>query len=312
MARISGIQLLVAVIVLWAAAVWIFGAPDPHSAEPAAVPGATGAAGGGGTDAGETTSAETTTASTSSTSAPSASVDSSPAASSDSTALAERPPGPTPSADAAGATSAAPASGAAVSSAASAAGSQVASAPAPGSANPDPVAVSPVRPLPGSVAGDAAVSRIPGAGSDARGAEGAAIAPATRPQSWIEPPLSRIPPPPPSRGGVSSADAVAVEINTARRAAWEGRLGDALAHYRAAARLRPGDHVVWGEMGNVLWTMGRWAEAAYALEGAATLLVRAGELRAASELLPAVGAIDPGAAYRVQRLLQSAAQRDAG
>ena len=102
------------------------------------------------------------------------------------------------------------------------------------------------------------------------------------------------------------------QIDAARRAAWEGRLADALAHYRAAARLRPNDYVVWGEMGNVLWTMQRWSEAAYALEGAATLLVRAGELRAASDLVPAVGLIDPDAAYRVQRLLWTSSQRQPG
>ena len=65
-------------------------------------------------------------------------------------------------------------------------------------------------------------------------------------------------------------------------------------------------------MGNVLWAMQRWSEAVYALEGAATLLVRIGELRAANELLPAVGRIDPDAAYRVQRLLWAAAQGQSG
>ena len=56
----------------------------------------------------------------------------------------------------------------------------------------------------------------------------------------------------------------------------------------------------------------RWSEAVYALEGAATLLVRAGELRAASELVPAVARIDPEAAYRVQQLLWTAAQGQSG
>ena len=114
-------------------------------------------------------------------------------------------------------------------------------------------------------------------------------------------------------GGPSGlGNAVAGEIDAARRAAWEGRLPDALAHYRAAARIRPDSHVVWGEMGNVLWAMRRWSEAAYALEGAATLLVRAGELHAANELVPAVGRIDPDAATRIQRLLWAAAQRQSG
>ena len=47
-------------------------------------------------------------------------------------------------------------------------------------------------------------------------------------------------------------------------------------------------------------------------QGAATLLVRAGELRAASELVPAVGRIDRQAAYRIERLLWEAAQRRPG
>ena len=121
---------------------------------------------------------------------------------------------------------------------------------------------------------------------------------------------SHLPPPP----GYPALDdgALSGQLNAARRAAWEGRLADAVTHYRAAARLRPDDHVVWGEMGNVLWTMRRWPEAAYALEGAATLLVRAGELRAASELVPAVGRIDRQAAYRIERLLWEAAQRQPG
>ena len=132
---------------------------------------------------------------------------------------------------------------------------------------------------------------------------------ATRPHPWFEHPLSLPPPPPPPDFSAGDGDPVAGQIAAARRAAWEGRYMDALSHYRAAARIRPNDYVVWGEMGNVLWTMRRWPEAAYALEGAATLLVRAGELRAASELVPAVGRIDPEAAHRVQQRLWAAARR---
>ena len=118
-------------------------------------------------------------------------------------------------------------------------------------------------------------------------------------------------PPPPGYPALDDG-VLSGQLNAARRAAWEGRFADAVAHYRAAARLRPDNHVVWGEMGNVLWSMRRWPEAAYALEGAATLLVRAGELRAASELVPAVGRIDRQAAYRIERLLWEAAQRRPG
>ena len=138
--------------------------------------------------------------------------------------------------------------------------------------------------------------------------------PTTRPDTQHELPILRpLPsagsPPPWPDGTLADESAVASQLDAARRAAWEGRLEDALAHYRAAARIQPRSHAIWGEMGNVLWEMRRWPEAAYALEGAATLLVDAGELRAASNLLPAVGQIDPGAAYRVQRRLWIASQR---
>ena len=119
----------------------------------------------------------------------------------------------------------------------------------------------------------------------------------------------------PSRpgGGVSGrGNVVAYEFNSARRAAWEGRLADAVDHYRAAARIQPNNYEVWGEMGNVLWQLGRWPEAAYALEGAATLLVQAGELQTASGLVPAVGSLDPDAARRIQERVRAALQRYPG
>ena len=151
-------------------------------------------------------------------------------------------------------------------------------------------------------------STAEGVGDD-RGAGVSPLASAPALPRFESTPSPLLPPP-----GYPALDegAVSGQLNAARRAAWERRFADAVAHYRAAARLRPDDHVVWGEMGNVLWTMQRWPEAAYALEGAATLLVRAGELRAASELVPAVGRIDRQAAYRIERLLWEAAQRPPG
>ncbi len=92
-------------------------------------------------------------------------------------------------------------------------------------------------------------------------------------------------------------------LDAARKAAWEERLSEALAHYRAAANIDPENHLVWGEMGNVLWQMQRWPQAAYALEGAAILLVNAGEFRAALELMPAVESIDPDAGRRIHHHL---------
>ena len=134
-----------------------------------------------------------------------------------------------------------------------------------------------------------------------------------RPQGRYEyPPAYSMPPARPGSGVSGGGTVVANEFNSARRAAWEGRLADALDHYRAAARIQPDNYDVWGEMGNVLWEMRRWSEAAYALEGAATLLVKAGELQAASDLVPAVGSLDPSAARRIQQLVQGALQRFPG
>ena len=292
MTRLTGIRLLAVSFVLWALAVWFFGAPLPVETETAAeVPGkATMQAG---TGASEPVGTEATIA------------PSSAASASQSVAAPTNPdPGtgdPLPQSasvrtDIETVSSSSPAGNPAI--------------PAPGTQ------AQAERDLTADAASVASASIVPGApatgstGASARGPD-APPAPAP-PRPWSGDPSSR--PPPPARPDYSAADGDAIEaqLNAARRAAWEGRFADALARYRAAARLRPNDYVVWGEMGNVLWTMRRWSEAAYALEGAATLLVRAGELRAANELVPAVGRIDPDAAYRVQRLLWDAAQRQSG
>ena len=209
-------------------------------------------------------------------------------------------------------TSESPAAGAPAPTVASGDGSRVALAPARagGDAGADATTV-PRTTEPAT--GGAAAPGLP-VPDGAAGNAGRPVAPPApgQPHPWFEPPPSRLPPPSGRDFSAADGDPVEAQLNAARRAAWEGRFPEALAHYRAAARLRPNDYVVWGEMGNVLWTMQRWSEAAYALEGAATLLVRAGELRAASALVPAVGRLDPDAAYRVQRLLWAAAQRQSG
>ena len=179
----------------------------------------------------------------------------------------------------------------------------------PAAAEGSRIALAPASPQ----AGDPLAPRVPRTGGAPGSPDrpGGSDSPPAPPDPWLERGYA---PPPPARPAhpAMNGGAVASQINSARRAAWEGRPADALAHYRAAARIAPNNHVVWGEMGNVLWSMRRWSEAAYALEGAATLLIRAGELRAASELVPAVERIDPDAAYRVQRLLWTAAQRQSG
>ena len=317
MTRLSGIQLLVLSIVLWGLAAWIFDEPHPSSAQtPAATEtAATGAP--AGTAAGRQTGA-------------SGSVQGETAGASVASARKDQPQ-PAPS-------HAAPTAGSASLQAGTAGGAGAATAPSSSippavasSATPEPaaptsdgthLALAPATagstpsevPLTGTgpAAGSPMPSPFPETGRGRDSTDGSGLPPWARPSPWLEHPELRPPPPFGARGGVTGGNAVAGQINAARRAAWEGRLADAVAHYRAAARLQPDHHVVWGEMGNVLWAMRRWSEAAYALEGAATLLVRAGELRAASELVPAVGQIDPDAAYRIQRLLFAVAQRQAG
>ena len=288
MTRLTGIRLLAVSFVLWALAVWFFGAPV-ETETAAEVPGkATVQAG---TGASESVGTEATT------------VASSAASASQSTAA---PTNPDPGTSDPLAQSASERTDA-VSSPSPAGAPAI---PAPGTQAPAEHGLAAGT---ASVADSSIVPGAPATGDTGASAQGPGAPPAPAPpQPWLEHPSSR--PPPPARSDYPAADGNAVEaqLNAARRAAWEGRFADALARYRAAARLRPDDYVVWGEMGNVLWTMRRWSEAAYALEGAATLLVRAGELRAASELVPAVGRIDPDAAYRVQRLLWTATQRQSG
>ena len=288
MTRLSGIQLLASGIVLWALAVWMFGAPHPEATETAATAPADTMEKPGADEASQSGAPPMP--------ASSAQVVQGPAAPSEPDAGVGTPSSQADSArvgDAASMPSAPRVPPAATPEVPAAAdGSRIALAPA------DPQASGPVVPR---------VSRAGGA-PGSPGSPGSPDSPP--PDPWFE--HGYAPPPPPPARPAMNGGAVASQINSARRAAWEGRLTDALAHYRAAARIAPNNHVVWGEMGNVLWTMRRWSEAAYALEGAATLLIRAGELRAASELVPAVERIDPDAAYRVQRLLWAAAQRQSG
>ena len=286
MTRLSGIQLVASGVVLWALAVWMFGVPHPEATEtaadaPAETVGSLGAGEAARVDATAVFSSTAQVAQGSTT-----------------------PPGP----DAGAGTPSPQASPARIGDAASTPSATrvppAATPEVPATAGDSRIALAPAGPE----AGDPTAPRAPRTG-DAPGSLDGPGSPPAPPEPWFEREFSR--PPPPARPAMDDG-AVASQINSARRAAWEGRFADALAHYRAAARIQPNNHVVWGEMGNVLWAMRRWSEAAYALEGAATLLIRAGELRAASELVPAVERIDPDAAYRVQRLIWTAAQRQSG
>ena len=299
MTRLSGIQLLAVSIVLWGLAVWLFSAPHPAETDTAAATGTAARATGEkaeepGAGAGESAVAEATITPAAGSPNPDPGAGDSP--------LRDAPKHTGIATAAAPATADAPATPRAdVRTPPATVGDRSHIAPAPAPTGAAPAAIGPMTP------GDSATGSPPGGVGRPELPPGAA-----RPHPWFEHPLS-LPPPPAQRDfSAGDGDPVAGQINAARRAAWEGRYTDALSHYRAAARLRPNHYVVWGEMGNVLWTMGRWPEAAYALEGAATLLVRAGELRAASELVPAVGRIDPDAAYRVQRLLWATAERQSG
>ena len=302
MTRLSGIQLLAASFVLWALAVWIFGTPLPAETEPATQTTAR--------TTGETSGEPGTEANASPGAAPApdsaAPAQEGTTASSDSsTGTGDSLPGAASEPDGVGAVSTAspaevPATPGSATQAPEDRDPTTGTATAPPSTGAESLAaIPPMRP------GDSAPATT---GDDAFSPDAPpASAP---PHPWLEHPLSR--PPPRPRYPAADDDPATAQIESGRRAAWEGRYADALAHYRAAARLRPDHYVVWGEMGNVLWAMRRWPEAAYALEGAATLLVRAGELRAASELVPAVGRIDGEAAYRLQQLLWAAAQRQSG
>ena len=280
MSQIRGTHLLAASLVLWALAVWVFGTPHPAATE-------------------------ATTADT----APAVPVETTQGTGTAAGGSAAAVPAPAPASQEP-VVAAAPDTGTGTDTASSPVETPaVPTAGAPAAATRDRSSGTPAtdsrsvaaRPItPGT-------STAEGVGDD-RGTEDSPLASAPALLRFGSAP-ARLPPP-----GYPALDdgAVSGQLVAARRAAWEGRFADAVAHYRAAARLRPDDHVVWGEMGNVLWTMRRWPEAAYALEGAATLLVRAGELRAASELVPAVGRIDRQAAYRIERLLWDAAQRQPG
>ena len=280
MSQIRGTHLLAAGIVLWALAVWVFG--TPHPADTAATTTDTAPA------ASVETAQETGTAAGGSAAAVPA-----PAPASRESVVAAAPDTGTGTVSTPVETPAAPTAGASAAAAVDRSSSATGYRRRLGGGPPE-------HPR--------CMSTAEGVGDD-RGVGDSSLASAPALPRFESAP-SHLPPPP----GYAALDdgAVSGQLNAARRAAWEGRFADAVAHYRAAARLRPADHVVWGEMGNVLWTMRRWPEAAYALEGAATLLVRAGELRAASELVPAVGRIDRQAAYRIERLLWEAAQRRPG
>ena len=310
MTRLSGIRVFALSIVLWALAAWIFGPPDPAAPEAAAPetaaravqetkpePG-TAVAEGVRADA-VVVPAPPDPADPESASPPGRDADSASASSRTSAARAADPPAApvTPPARTAG-------------------GGTIPAMPA-AAGDGSQIAHAPIAP-PAATAGDpaATIAVAPRAATAAAGRDGAPIASPGSSAPWLDPPMPRSPLPPgtPARPGGAAVDggAVAARLDAARRAAWEGRLADALVHYRAAARVRPKSHVVWGEMGNVLWAMGRWPEAAYALEGAATLLVGAGELRAANALLPAVRNIDPNAAHRIQQRLWAASRRPQG
>ena len=271
MTRLTGIRIFALSVALWAIAVWLLGAPPPAAKETVAEPAAESGAGTA-IVAAEETGAGTGTA-------------------------AE---------DRAGATVTPEAEIAPPASEPAAGGTGVPATAAARAPDTDTAGAAPATGVQ-ATAPDASTESLP---VDA----GAAAPPVpTRPGTQHELPMPRPLPPagssaPRPDGTLADESAVASQLNAARRAAWEGRLEDALAHYRAAARIQPRSHVLWGEMGNVLWAMRRWPEAAYALEGAAVLLVDAGELRAASDLLPAVGRIDPEAAHRVQRRLWIASQ----
>ena len=310
MTRIKGVHVLALGIVLWGVAVWLLGTPHPAETETTAETASDEAPPAGhAVDAGsvaeraagiDTERAAVAPASAIASSAPSP--DGSSASQPDREVRGASAPtalAPAGKPDAASSPSGSEPSPAAVG------GMQLATAPSQRESDvAAPTTGIPQEPLrrestAGPAAGASTASRYADGGSLQGNAAPAGVPLATvQPFRQFEYPMPPTQPPARTGSQASGDSVVASELNSARRAAWEGRLAEALAHYRAAARIQPDSHVIWGEMGNVLWAMQRWPEAAYALEGAATLLVAAGELHAASTLVPAVGLIDPEAAQR--------------
>lgn len=104
----------------------------------------------------------------------------------------------------------------------------------------------------------------------------------------------------------SPATTAAALVGRGREAFARGDLQGAIAAYREALELRPGDANILGELGNVYYTSGQTAEAALAYHAAAEALIDAGRIEAARALLPAVRAAAPALAADLDTRLAGA------
>jgi hypothetical protein len=126
------------------------------------------------------------------------------------------------------------------------------------------------------------------------------------------------PPPPQAEESANGAEPAAgrADLRTmlvrARQAFWAGDARLAEERYRAAAREFPGEPDVLGELGNVLFQLGRMDDALDAYFAAARILISRGEGSAADALGRALAESAPDRAAELSRRLQRASDPVAG
>ncbi len=94
-------------------------------------------------------------------------------------------------------------------------------------------------------------------------------------------------------------------LDPARQAFWDGDYSRSIRAYRALIGSRPDDPNVPGEMGNVYYAQGDWAQAALAYREAALRLIRQHRLGQANHLLTVVRGLDPQVASEIQQAIDS-------
>jgi len=94
--------------------------------------------------------------------------------------------------------------------------------------------------------------------------------------------------------------------NDARQAFWRGDYDQAVAHYESLADLDPQDPDPYGELGNVYFGQGKWAEAAAAYLEAGKRLVATDRIGQAIHLQRILVGLDAGRAQELQQAIDQA------
>lgn len=100
----------------------------------------------------------------------------------------------------------------------------------------------------------------------------------------------------PDQAAAAQSDPLA----SARRAYWAGDVAAAIAAYQAAAEAAPEDPDVHGELGNLHFAEGNWAQAAQAYLAAGRALLSRGDTDAAQHMLVVVQGLDADAAQALR------------